>query len=63
MKTKKPNNININVRPTSLQVFEPKLPINQKMMTATCSSATYFKKLMPADKMAATIMPERIRLF
>src|SRR5210317_1413094 len=63
MKAKKPNNINIKVRPTSVQVFEPKLPINQKMMTATCSSATYFKKLMPADKMAATIMPDRIRLF
>ena len=63
IKVKKPIRINRNVIPTSLQVFDPKLPINQKMMTATCSSATYFKKLIPADKMAATMIPERIRLF
>ena len=63
MKAKKPIKTNKKVRPTSVQVFDPKLPINQKMMTATCSSATYFRKLIPADKIAATMMPERIRLF
>ena len=36
--------------------------MSQKMMTETCSSAMYFMKLMPADRIAATMMPERIRL-
>ena len=53
---------NPRVKNTSVHVLEPKLPINQKMMTDTCSSAIYFKKLMPADKIAATIIPDRIRL-
>ena len=47
---------------TSPQLLEAKLPISQKMMTATCSSATYFRKLMPAERIEATMMPERIRL-
>ena len=63
MKAKKPIKINEKVRPTSVQVFEPKLPINQKMMTETCSSAMYFSKLIPADKIAATMIPESIKLF
>ncbi len=62
IKIKKPQPTNKNVRPTSAQVLDPKLPINQKMITATCSSAIYFKKLMPADNMAATMIPERIKL-
>ena len=53
----------LKVSSTSAQVLELKLPISQKIITATCSSATYFRKLMPADKMAATIIPDKIRLF
>lgn len=60
---KNPPHKNNNVIITSAHVFETKLPISQKMIIETCSSATYFKKLIPADKMAATIIPERIRLF
>ena len=60
---KKPIQTMVVTSPTSVQVLEPKLPISQKIMTATCSSATYFKKLMPADKMAATMMPDNIKLF
>jgi len=48
--------------PTSVQVLEAKLPINQKMMMPTSSPAIYLMKLTPADRMAATMMPERIRL-
>ena len=47
---------------TSVQVREAKLPISQKIMTPTCSSARYFRKLIPADRIAATIMPDRTRL-
>ena len=47
----------------SIHVFDAKLPISQKIITETCSSAIYFKKLMPADKIAAIIIPDKIRLF
>ena len=62
MKTARPMPINSSSRLTSVQVLEPKLPINQNIMTETCSSAIYFNKLIPADKIAATMIPERIRL-
>jgi len=58
-----PINTKIKVKKTSAQVFEPKLPINQKIIMETCSSATYFKKLIPADNIAATIMPDNMRLW
>ncbi len=61
-KTKNPRDTKKRVKKTSTQVFDPKLPINQKIMMETCSSATYLMKLIPADKMAATMIPERIRL-
>ena len=48
---------------TSIHVFDAKLPMSQKIITETCSSAMYFKKLMPADNIAAIIMPDKIRLF
>jgi hypothetical protein len=47
---------------TSVHVLDAKLPISQKIMIETCSSAIYFKKLMPADRIAATMIPDRIRL-
>ena len=52
-----------NISNTSIQVLDPKLPMSQKIITATCSSAIYFKKLMPAESMAATMMPDKIKLF
>jgi hypothetical protein len=60
--TKNPRHKNKDVIKTSAHVLEAKLPISQKIIIETCSSATYFKKLIPADKIAATIIPERIRL-
>ena len=42
--------------------MEPKLPISQKMITLTCSSTMYLIKLTPADRMAETMIPDRIRL-
>ncbi len=59
---KNPRHKNEDVIKTSAHVLEAKLPISQKMIIETCSSATCFKKLIPADKMAATMIPERIRL-
>lgn len=50
------------VSTTSNQVLEAKLPMSQKIITATCSSAVYLRKLIPAERMAPTIMPERIRV-
>ena len=47
----------------SIHVFDAKLPMSQKMITETCSSAMYFKKLIPADKIAAIIIPDKIKLF
>jgi len=47
---------------TLSHVLEAKLPISQKMMTDTCSLAMNFKKLIPAERMAATITPDKIRL-
>ncbi len=46
----------------SAHVFEAKLPINQKIITETCSLAINFKKLIPAERIAATIIPDKIRL-
>jgi hypothetical protein len=60
--TAKPIDTNRKVNNTSAHVFEPKLPINQKIIIETCSSAKYFTKLMPADKTAATIIPANMRL-
>ncbi len=37
-------------------------PMSQKMMMLTCSSARNLRKPMAAERMAATITPERIRL-
>ncbi len=44
------------------QVLDAKLPISQKIITETCSLAMNFKKLIPAERMAATIIPDKIRL-
>ena len=44
------------------QVLEAKLPMSQKMMTETWSLARNLRKLIPADKIAATMIPDRIRL-
>lgn len=44
------------------QVREAKLPISQKIITETCSFAINFKKLIPADNIAATIIPDKIKL-
>ncbi len=46
----------------SNHVFEAKLPMSQKIITETCSLAINFKKLMPADRIAPTIIPDKIRL-
>ena len=62
MVMKNPTPTRAQVIDTSAQVRETKLPINQKMITATCSSARYLMKLSPAARIAATMMPERIRL-
>jgi len=59
---KKPAKTQTQLKETSAQVLEAKLPINQKMMMETCSSAMYLRKLIPADKMAATIIPDSIKL-
>ena len=47
---------------TKLYDLAAKLPMSQKIITETRSSAAYFKKLNPAESIAATIIPERIRL-
>jgi len=60
---KKPMDTNTKVKSTSVHVLEPKLPINQNIIIETCSSAIYFIKLMPADNIAATIIPDNIRLW
>ena len=49
------------MKPTSVQVAPAKLPMSQNIMTATCSSARYLQKLIPADKIAETMIPERIK--
>jgi len=36
--------------------------MSQNIMTDTCSSATNFKKLMPADNMEETMIPDNIKL-
>ncbi len=58
----KPIIVKIQVIETSIHVFEAKLPISQNIITETCSSAMYFKKLIPAESIAATIIPDKIRL-
>ena len=50
------------VKATSSQVRELKLPRSQKIITLTCSSATYLMKLIPADRIVATMIPDRMRL-
>ena len=44
------------------QVAPARLPMSQKMMMPTCSSARNLRKPMAADRMALTITPARIRL-
>ena len=46
----------------SSHVLDAKLSISQNIMTETCSLAMNFKKLIPAESMAATMIPDRIRL-
>jgi len=60
--TTSPIETNKKVKKTSDQILEPKLPISQKIIIETCSSATYLIKLIPADKIAATIKPDNIKL-
>jgi hypothetical protein len=48
---------------TPFHVLDAKLPISQKIIIATCSSARYFKKLMPAERIAPTMTPERISVW
>lgn len=50
------------VRRTSLQDFPTRLPISQKIMTPTCSLAKYLIKPIPADKIAETMTPARIKV-
>ncbi len=58
----KPATRKISIRHVSNHVLDAKLPISQKIMTETCSSAEYFKKLIPAESMAPTMIPDKIRL-
>lgn len=44
------------------QVFDAKLPISQKIITETCSLAMNFRKLIPAERIEATMIPDKIRL-
>ena len=51
------------VKITSAHVAALKLPMSQNIIKETCSSAIYLMKLMPADKIAETIIPDKMRLF
>jgi len=46
----------------SNHVFEAKLPSNQEIITDTCSLEINFKKLIPAERIAPTIIPDKIKL-
>lgn len=50
------------IRHASNHVLDAKLPMSQKIIMETCSSAVYFKKLIPAERMAPTMIPDNIRL-
>ena len=62
MAIKNPKNKKTVTISTLAQVLEAKLPMSQKIITDTCSLAMNFKKLIPAERIAATMIPDRIRL-